>query len=285
MTAARNIEVRLARANDEIDAAQRLRYTVFYDEWGAHPDLRVRHAQRDSDEFDADMDHLIVIDHGRSLAEGQVVGNYRLQRGDTLGAKGRFYSSGEFDLGPLLDSRQRLLELGRSCVLREYRSMPILQLLWRAIVAYVAEHRIEVMFGCASLHGTDPEAVREQLAYLHHYHLAPPAVRPRALGPTRIPIDTMCRASVDVARSREALEPLIKGYLRQGACVGEGAYIDHQFNSIDICIVMPTVKLAARYLRQYEQAVKHAPVAATTAAARPDEMPVAARLPPRIARA
>lgn len=283
MTSTAGIEVRLARTRDELDAAQRLRYTVFYDEWGAHPDPGARRAQRDSDAFDADMDHLIVIDHGRSRAQGQVVGNYRLQCRDRLAPDGRFYSSGEFDLRVLLDSHQRLLELGRSCVLREYRSLPILQRLWRAIVAYVAEHRIEVMFGCASLHGTDPEPVREQLAYLHHYHLAPPALRPRALGTSRIPMDTMDRASVDVARARAALEPLIKGYLRQGACVGEGAYIDHPFNSIDICIVMPTVQLASRYLRQYECAVQHAPAAAPAPAERPDELPVAARLVPRIA--
>lgn len=253
MTAARNIEVRLARTTAELDAAQQLRYHVFYEEWGARPDPHTQRARRDSDEFDSTMDHLIVIDHARSPAEGQVVGNYRLQRIDTLGPNGRFYSSGEFDLGPLLGSRQRLLELGRSCVLREYRSMPILQRLWGAIVAYVADHGIETMFGCASLRGTDPDAVAEQLAYLHHYHLAPAALRPRSLGP---PLDLMDRASIDVVRARSALEPLIKGYLREGAYVGEGAYVDHQFNSVDVCIVMPTARLARKSLRQYQSALQ-----------------------------
>ncbi len=256
MTPAAGIEVRLARSSGEIDAAQRLRYRVFYQEWGAHPDQRMCETQRDIDAYDATMDHLIVIDHSRSAGDGQVVGNYRLLRHDRLGARGRFYSSREFDIGLLLASDQRLLELGRSCVLREYRSLPILQLLWRAIAGYVADHGIEVMFGCASLHGTDPHGLREQLAYLHHYHLAPLSLRPHALGPTRIGMDVMDKVSIDPVRAKAMLEPIIKGYLRLGACVGDGAYIDHQFNAVDVCVVMPTAQLTRKYLRHYERTIQ-----------------------------
>jgi putative hemolysin len=254
MTTAPEIEVRLARTQAEVEAAQRLRYRVFYDEWGAHPDGRQQMARRDMDRFDAAMDHLVVIDHSRPPAAGQVVGNYRLQLGNRLGSGGRFYSSGEYDLRVLADRHGRMLEMGRSCVLREYRHRSILQRLWRAIVAYAGENGIELIFGCASLRGTDPHAVREQLAYLHHYHVAPAHLRPRAYGPNRIEMDTLARADIDVPRARDSLEPLIRGYLRQGASVGDGAYLDREFNAIDVFMLMPTEQLAAQHQRLYARA-------------------------------
>lgn len=259
---ANGIEVRLARTPGEIEAAQRLRYQVFYDEWGAQPDLRMRQSRRDIDAHDAAMDHMIVIDHARSPAQGQVIGNYRLLCRHPQDAPGHFYSSHEFDLGTLLSSDLRLLELGRSCVLREYRSMPVLQLLWQAIVGYVADHRIEVMFGCASLRGTDPNALREQLSYLHHYHLAPPALRPCALGPNRTRMDLIDRSLIDPVRALYALEPIIKGYLRLGAWVGADAYIDHQFNAVDVCIVLPTAQMTRKYRRHFERVLQRKLVAA-----------------------
>jgi putative hemolysin len=148
----------------------------------------------------------------------------------------------------------------------------VLQLLWRAIAGYVADHRIELMFGCASLRGTDPQAVREQLAYLHHYHLAPLPLRPRALGPTRVGMDLMDKAAIDPVRARAALEPIIKGYLRAGASIAEGAYVDHQFNSVDVCIVMPTVQLTRRYRRHFERVLQRplsAPAEVVAASPRP----------------
>jgi L-ornithine Nalpha-acyltransferase len=255
------IEVRLARTDAELEAAQRLRYRVFYEEWGAQPDSRAQESRRDRDAYDAVMEHLIVIDHARSVADGQVVGNYRLLRRARLGPGGRFYSSAEFDIAPLLASGQRLLELGRSCVLREYRNLPILQRLWRALAAYVADHRIEIMFGCASLHGADPAGLREQLAYLHHHHLAPLPLRPRAIGDGRIGMDVADENVTDPRRARSLLEPIIRGYLRLGASVGEGAYIDRSFNAVDVCIVMPTAQLTRKYLRHYERGLQRRLVA------------------------
>lgn len=256
------IEVRLARTPAEIDAAQRLRYQVFFEEWGANADATMRASGRDSDGFDALMDHMIVIDHARSPALGQVVGNYRLLRRERLGRSGRFYSSSEFDLESLLGSGETLLELGRSCVLRDYRSQPVLRLLWEAIAGYVADHRIDLMFGCASLRGTDPHALREQLSYLHHFHRAPLPLRPHAVGPTRVDMDLMDKLDIDPRRARGLLEPIIKGYLNVGAGIGEGAYVDHQFNSVDVCIVMPTAQLAHRYRSRFERVLQRPLVAA-----------------------
>jgi L-ornithine Nalpha-acyltransferase len=249
MSRCNDIEVRLARAPGEVEAAQRLRYEVFVREWGA----QVGANGRDADEYDALMDHLVVIDHA---AAERVVGTYRLLRHDRLGGQGVFYSSHEFDLAPLLASGKRLLELGRSCVLREYRNLPVLQKLWQAVAGYVAEHRIELMFGCASLHGTDPQAVREQLAYLHHWHLAPGPLRPRALADRRVPMAVMPREAVDPVRGLCAMEPMVRGYLRAGAWVGEGAWQDTEFNAIDVCIVMPTERLRSRHRGHFERAIR-----------------------------
>ncbi|MEP6634772.1 MAG: GNAT family N-acyltransferase [Luteimonas sp.] len=247
------ISVRLAASPAEIRAAQRLRYEVFFEEWGAIPDDLAAREQRDIEQFDSIAEHLIVVDQHRADAgiNCGVVGNYRLLRGGDRSRSSAFYSAGEFDIAPLLNSGSSLLELGRSCVLREYRDRPVLQSLWSALAAYVAAHRIELMFGCASFRGTDPAAIAEPLAYLHHHHLAPAALRPRALPAHRLEMDGMPRERIDPVRALRAMEPLIRGYLRLGATVGSGATLDRRFNSIDVCVVLATRHLTARYARHY----------------------------------
>jgi len=261
MSPGHDIDVCLARTPEDVDAAQRLRYEVFVREWGA----KVGEGGRDADEYDPLMDHLLVRDRA---AGGRVVGTYRLLRSERLRGDALFYSSHEFDLAPLLGSGRRLLELGRSCVLREYRCRPVLQKLWEAIADYVAEHGIELMFGCASLRGTNAQAARESLAYLHHWHLAPPELRPQALANRRTPMDVMARESIDPVQAMRALEPIVRGYLRAGAWIGEGAWIDEEFNSIDVCIVMPTERLRRRHREHFERAIQR-PLPVNAAAALP----------------
>ena len=247
------IEVRLAQTPSEVEAAQRLRYDVFVREWGARAEPSGPDRDLEADEYDALMDHLIVVDRAQG---GRVVGNYRLLRQERLAGESVFYSSHEFDLAPLHASGLRLLELGRSCVLREYRGLLVLQKLWQALAAYVAEHRIELMFGCASLRGTDPASVREQLAYLHHWHLAPAQLRPRALSDRHADIELPPKEGIEPVRAMRALEPMVKGYLRAGAWVGEGAWVDEEFNAIDVCIVLPTERLRARHRGHLERAIR-----------------------------
>lgn len=249
------ISVRLAATPAEVHAAQRLRYKVFYEEWGAIPDPVALSEERDVEAFDDVTEHLIVIDHARAAAgiDCGVVGNYRLLRGDARHAQQAFYSAREFDIARLLHSDATLLELGRSCVLQSYRNRPVLQLLWNALAHYVSAHRIDIMFGCASFRGTDVSSIQEQLAYLHHYHLAQPELRPQAIGADWISMDRMPKEQIVPARAIKGLEPLIRGYLRLGAGVGMGACIDRQFNAIDVCIVLPTADLTAKYVRHYER--------------------------------
>lgn len=249
------ISVRLTATPAEVHAAQRLRYKVFYEEWGAIPDAVALSEERDAEAFDEVTEHLIVIDHERAAAgiDYGVVGNYRLLRSEGQHTLCEFYSAREFDISRLLRSDARLLELGRSCVLQGYRNRPVLQLLWKALAQYVAEHRIDIMFGCASFRGTDASLIEEPLSYLHHYHLAQPELRPKAIGVGQIAMDRLPKDEVVPARAIRGMEPLIRGYLRLGAGVGMGACIDRQFNAIDVCIVLPTADLTARYVRHYER--------------------------------
>lgn len=247
------ITLRIAETEEEIRAAQHLRYIVFYEEFGARPSREVKAEKRDFDEYDAYADHLIIIDEDCPTEEGQIVGTYRLFRQERLPAGKEFYTSHEFDIAPLLESGARLLELGRSCVLPEYRTKHIMQRLWTGIADYLAEHRIDLMFGCASLHGTSPEAIAGQLAYLKHFHPCPPELSATAVPDCTGTIHLPPQEAINAKRVFASLPPLIKGYLRIGAYIGNGAWIDHDFNCIDVCIIMPTGNVKEKYLKHYER--------------------------------
>lgn len=248
-----SLQARLALSRDDVEAAQALRYRVFYEEMKATPSAETAALERDADSFDAACDHLLVIDPGRRDLPGGVVGTYRLLRRSQARAHGRFYSADEYDISHFEDYPDEVLELGRSCVEQDYRNRPTMQLLWRAIAAYVFHHDIALMFGCASLPGTDPEALATQLSYLYYYHLAPPALRPRAIEERFVDMRILPRASIDPRASIASLPPLIKGYLRLGGFVGDGAVVDHQFNTTDVSIVVKTDLVTERYLRHYER--------------------------------
>ncbi len=252
-----SLGVRIATTSAEIAAAQHLRYRVFYSEMGAHPNAEMLRVGRDFDRFDAVADHLLVVDHGEQDATGEVVATYRLIRAEAAEKAGGFYSADEFDLTTLLASRQgvrtRVMELGRSCVHPDYRTRAAMQLLWRGIAAYVFHYEIELMFGCASLPGTDPDAVAAELTYLHAHHLAPAELRPRALRARYIEMARCDPATIDPRAALARLPPLIKGYLRLGAFVGDGAVIDPQFNTIDVVVVVKTDLVTEKYYRHYER--------------------------------
>ncbi|HTU52390.1 MAG TPA: GNAT family N-acyltransferase [Acetobacteraceae bacterium] len=253
-----NLGVRLAAGAAEIDAVQALRYRVFYEEMRATPSRAAALVRRDRDDFDEVADHLLVIDHDLGPGPMSVVGTYRLIRREAAARAGRFYTAGEFDIGRLLALPSRLLELGRSCVDAAHRNRVVMQLLWRGIAAYVFEHRIDLMFGCASLAGTDPDAVAPELTYLYHHHLAPPGLRPRALRGRYVEMRRLDVNRLDRRAAHARLPPLIKGYLRLGSFVGDGAVIDRDFNTIDVAMVVKTDLVTDKYYRHYERQLREA---------------------------
>jgi putative hemolysin len=248
-----NLGVRLAVSTAELDAVQALRYRVFYGEMGAVADAETIATERDRDQFDEVADHLLVVDHDLGEGPESVVGTYRLIRQSGAAKLGRFYSADEYDISMLERTGGQLLELGRSCTASEYRSRAVMQLLWRGIAAYVFHYGIDLMFGCASLHGTDPDALAAELTYLHANHLAPAAIRPRALEHRYVRMNRCDPGTLDPRKILMALPPLIKGYLRLGGFVGDGAVIDRPFNTTDIAVVVQTDLVSEKYYRHYER--------------------------------
>ena len=253
-----DLGVRIATTATEIDAVQALRYRVFYQEMGAHADALTAATQRDRDQFDAIADHLLVVDHAIGPGAEGVVGAYRLIQREAADVFGHFYSSHEYDIAHLVAFPGRILELGRSCVDAAYRSRAAMQLLWRGIAAYVFHYQIDLMFGCASLPGTDPDALSYELTYLYYNHLAPPALRPRALPHRYVDMRRMSPALLDSKRVVSQLPPLIKGYLRLGGFIGDGAVIDRQFNTTDVAVVVKTDLVTDKYYRHYERQLREA---------------------------
>jgi putative hemolysin len=240
--------LRLARDERDLRAAQRLRYAVFVEELGGTGPLVDHAARLERDDFDPFFDHLLLIDDRRDAAQLEdVVGVYRLLSSDRMALAGRFYSEGEYDLTALKTCGRKLLELGRSCVHPDYRGGTAMFHLWNGLADYVLEQGIEVLFGVASFHGTDIAALAEPLSYLNHHHLAPPGLRVRALPPHRQEMDLIPEASLDRRRAMAGTPALIKAYLRLGGFVGDGAWIDHDFNTTDVCLVMDTEKMSAKH--------------------------------------
>lgn len=247
------LHIRLARSAEEVKASQKLRYQVFCEELAAKPSSEMIRLEREFDAFDDYCDHLLVF--GRDPKDGKkaVVGTYRLMRREAALRCGRFYSADEYDITNLLAYRGEILEVGRSCVGRDHRRGAILQLLWRGIAAYVFHHRIDLIFGCASLPGVEPDALAVPLAYLHHHHLAPPALRPSARAERYVSMDRLPRESAGRDAAWPALPPLIKGYLRLGGHVGDGAVVDREFGTTDVCIVVKTDRVTQKYYRHYSR--------------------------------
>jgi len=253
-----SLEVRLAQTAAEVRQAQKLRYRVFYQEGSAVPNPARLIARRDVDSYDAICDHLLVVDHDSRDrgAQGRpaVVGTYRLLRQALAEDYGGFYTAGEFDIGGLIERHGNLqfVELGRSCVLPEYRNKRTVELLWHGIHAYVQQNRCDVMIGCASIEGTDPKRLALPLSFLHHYARAPEQWRSRALPERYVEMNRLSKEAIDPKAALRCLPPLIKGYLRLGACVGDGAVIDREFGTTDVLIVLPMSAIQKRYVEHFD---------------------------------
>jgi putative hemolysin len=253
-----SMEVRLAQTAAEVRQAQKLRYRVFYQEGSAIPNPGRLFARRDIDSYDAICDHLLVLDHaagdGLQANRPAVVGTYRLLRQPLAEEFGGFYTAGEFDIGGLIarNSKLSFLELGRSCVLAPYRNKRTVELLWHGIWAYVAQNQLDVMIGCASLDGTEPKQLALPLSFLHHYAHAPDNWRARALPERYVEMNRMSKEVIDPKAALRALPPLIKGYLRLGAYIGDGAVVDHEFGTTDVLIVLPVSAIKKRYVEHFE---------------------------------
>lgn len=252
--AAPQFETRLARDTAELRAAQHLRYRVFVEELGGGGAMVDHDRKLEQDRFDPHFDHLLLIDHARSGGlEDQVVGVYRLLTDEAAEKVGQFYSADEYDLTKLTGSGRKLLELGRSCLHPDYRGGAGMMIMWSALADYVAERGIELLFGTASFHGTDVEALAAPLSVLHARHLAPEPLRVRTREAHYQPMDLVPEDKLDRVAAMRAVPPLIKGYLKLGGFVGEGAFVDHAFNTTDVCLILDTTLLNEKQSKLFQR--------------------------------
>jgi putative hemolysin len=245
---------KLAQTDDDVRAAQRLRYEVFVRELGSDGEGVDHDLQLETDRFDPYFDHLLLIDRDApSNVSSGVVGVYRLLRQDQADKIGQFYSEDEYDLTRLKASGRKLLELGRSCLLPDYRGGAGMYLMWNALAEYVEQHKVEVLFGVASFHGTDLEALAEPLSLLYHRHLAPEDLRVRTVDTYFQPMNLVNKEELNAKSAMLAVPALIKAYLRLGGYVGDGAFVDHAFNTTDVCLILDTARMNARHKSIYEK--------------------------------
>jgi L-ornithine Nalpha-acyltransferase len=246
-----SLELRVAENAAEIEAAQALRYRVFYEELNAKPTPEMWAQRRDFDSFDPYCDHLIIIDRDKGEGAAGIIATYRLMRREQASRRGQFYSIDEYDISPLVNYRGGILELGRSCVDPAYRTKAAMQLMWKGIADYILHYKIGVLFGCASFPGTDPAEHKMALSYLYHRHLAPAEYRARALPGRYVPMNMMPLEEINEKRAFMALPPLIKGYLRLGGFVGDGAVVDPQFGTVDVSVVVVHDLITDKYFKHY----------------------------------
>ncbi len=241
----------VAQTPEEVIDAQRLRYHVFAEVMGAELAGGATNEKRDADAYDAVCDHLLVRYHETPDAAPRIVGTYRLLRGSEMPRIGRYYSESEYDVSCFKAYPGNILELGRSCTHPEFRHKVAMQLLWRGIGEYVMHYRIALMFGCASFAGVDPEAHAAALSYLYHFHRAPEGLCPRTLAEFYVPMERLAKEAIDQRRVFASLPVLVKGYLRLGGLVGDGAFLDHAFNTTDILMMVRTESIDEKYVSKY----------------------------------
>lgn len=248
-----SMTTRLARSDEEMRLAQSVRHRVFFGERSGYvPSDSSPGETLDVDPYDAHCDHLLVTDHD------EVVGTYRLMSDAAAEGGIGFYSQQEFDLAPLRASNPgaRLLELGRSCIMPGWRTKRSMELLWAGTWAYTLEHKADILFGCASLPGTDTETLALPLgllaktACLDIQEDCPPAdgvpladqISLKALVPDN---------GVDLKAALKQVPPLLKGYLRLGARVSSHAVVDRTFGTTDVLVVLKVADINPRYINHY----------------------------------
>lgn len=246
----RQFTVRFAQNEADLLAAQRLRYRVFVNELGGDGEDVDHDTGLERDRFDPHCRHLLLIDPARPEGDN-AVGVYRLLDRDGADSAGRFYCDSEYDLSPLQNSGRPLLELGRSCLEADHRGGTAMYLLWHALADYISAQGIEILFGVASFHGTDPETLAAPLSWLHHHHLAPEPLRARSR--VMQPMDLLPKAELERKAAMLQTPALIKAYLRLGGVVGEGTFVDHEFNTTDICLIVDVTAADSRQSRIYRR--------------------------------
>lgn len=234
------INVKIVKGRDPlIKEAQKLRFQNFFEENNNSNKV-------DSDMFDNICDHLVVID--TNISENFVVGTYRLLLTEDFSTNYKMYTETEFNLSNLKKGNRKILEVGRSCVHPNYRDGRIIRLLWRGLASYISQTKADYIIGCASFNEVNPQKIKNELSFLHHFHKAPKEITATAIESKAAIWDMVKIEKINVRSVFKSLPPLIKAYLRVGSWIGDGAVVDEEFKTIDVCIILETKKILAKYI-------------------------------------
>jgi putative hemolysin len=242
-----DVYLKLAETKEELEQAQKLRHFVFFEE---PQGITTPSGKIDKDEFDDFCEHLLVMD-GSNPASPVVVGTYRLLRRTPDKQVDKFYTEGEFDISKLKASGHNIMELGRSGIHPKFRDGRVIQLLWAGIGMYIAYHKIAYLFGCGSFFGENPNDHAVGISYLFHNHMAPKEICPVAREHVAAKFDLIPADKIDKKEALSKIPALLKGYLRTGCMVGNGAVIDNICKTVDVCIILDTTKIAKRYSEHF----------------------------------
>ncbi len=226
-------DVRLARSEAEIHAAQNLRYEVLFKESGGRITREMLNTEREEDEWDQVAYHVVVIDKRN---DNKVVGTVRLVSNRALEPHQDFYTEHAFDLSGLRNNYKRMLELSRACVSPDGRGGAILMLIWKFTMQFIEQNQYDVLFGCASFKGTDYEDHTEILSYLYERNLASEELMPRPRDEvTSVKIEDFSKPP-GKGKDRGKVPTMLRGYLKIGARISEHAIVDPVFNTTFVAI-------------------------------------------------
>lgn len=249
---------RLAQNDLELKEAQRIRYEVFCKEFSAREKTK-SDIQFEQEKHDLICDHLLVLENNNQKS-AKTIGTQRFLVKSACDKHLQFRSQSEFDLEALAAKHpeKRFMELGRSCILEEYRSKRTMELMWQGTWFYAIQNKVDVMTGCASFYAKSSEEIEPALGFLSTLGSNDPQWQVTPSAKNAIPIKQFAHLIKEPKKAIRNLPPLIKGYLRLGAFFSDTVVIDEDFGTIDIAVILPVKNINPRYLRFYgTQATKH----------------------------
>ncbi|MCQ2581716.1 MAG: GNAT family N-acetyltransferase [Alphaproteobacteria bacterium] len=250
----RDYEVRLTRNKEERKQVRQLRYAVFCEEEGAYATEEQKNLREEYDAYDRFAEYMAVFH------KDKIVGTYRIIDRNDAEKMGGFYTETEFNISKIKKSNGNIAEMSRACVDREYRENGlVMRLLWAGLGEYVVKRKIAILFGVPSWVGKNPAESAQAISYLYYNHLSPLHLRATVLSenfaddvnPKMSQMNILPRAFVDEEIAKKQMTPLIKGYLRLGATFGRGVFVDKDFGSYDIFVMVQTKNIDKTYQKHF----------------------------------
>jgi len=243
-----DFEVKIAQGKLELEGAFRLRHEIFKLEMGSGH-LHEDDSGFDKDAYDEICDHLIVIDKTKD----KIVGTYRFLRGLKVDKKLGFYCERFFDISNIkrLSDGFEIVELGRSCIHRDYRSRPVINLLWNGIAKYIKDYKIRYLFGATRLLSTQPDDVSRVFKFLKGKSYSESEFR---VHPKPENVFRGLKKDIEIGNPREIirmLPPLIKGYLRAGVKICGLPAVNTDLGSVVIFILLDVEKMSRTYKKHF----------------------------------